>query len=49
MASAQVDEAQREVTRLMNELEQAKSMLTKYRANLAEAIANSANIAFDCQ
>ncbi len=49
MASAQVDEAQREVTRLMNELEHAKSMLTKYRANLAEAITNSANIAFDCQ
>ena len=47
MASAQVDEAQREVTRLMNELEHAKSMLTKYRAVLAEAIANSANIAFD--
>lgn len=49
MASAQVDEAQREVTRLTNELEQAKFMLTKYRANLAEAITNSANIAFDCQ
>jgi hypothetical protein len=49
MRAAQVAETKRRIARLEAELEEAENHLTMCEANLAAAIENSANIAFNCQ